>query len=152
MPVNLESMSEAERLAYAKCAPVVWSVDISAAELHAIMDTPKQIVPPPGAGFANQITAASIVYHGGATPFTNASAPCLIYQGMASYYIFFENSFPEATDDVFCPAAFDSSMGYAYPLADVANKAVMFTDLSTNWAAGDGTITVTVVYQVMPAA
>lgn len=128
-------------------APV--TVTLTASQIANAHGTPIQILPAPGVGFANQVISAYYSFDFNTTAFSSSGATAGLFYGA-------NGSFPADNGDADLPSEGASSVYTSYgstgpfTSSGVANKAVDYYNSGTNYHGGNGTMKITVVYEIVP--
>ena len=132
------------------------TITLSSAQIKGLAGAPVQLVPAPGAG--NTIVVSSLVstLTYGTVAYTDAGAvslslrynagPSTVGTGCSALYNVITGSTSQTGVDVPNPVINPNPS----PVANVQNKALVLVNTGANdFAAGDGTVTLTVSYQVV---
>lgn len=130
------------------------SIDLTSAQLLALLGTPVQVVPAPGSGL--RIVPFLTVIHmiGGTVAYTDAGGAVSLAAGSANYALTDNNIFLVTVS----PNKRTLTMGFAEVLDTAANPPtddnapLNIQKITNNLAAGNGTARVTVFYTIEPSA
>jgi hypothetical protein len=131
----------------------VATITLSAAQISALHGSPVPIVAAPGTGNAVAPLSAAFQYKVGGSPYSVApNSHVLLYIGQPSNNVTQANAFrflDQTSSQVFMSQGI-GGIGIS-PQATLENAPLMVeNDSSTEWAGGDGTLTITVYYTVVP--
>jgi len=125
---------------------------LSSANILALLTTPITLVPAPGVGFRIVPLVIQIVFFGGTVAYTDAGGAVsfsagTMSQALASNAIFLVTTTPnKAIQQV---GSFSASDTAGNPPTD-DNAALTISKITNNFAAGNGTAKITVLYLILP--
>ncbi len=125
---------------------------LSSANILALLTTPITLVPAPGVGFRIVPLVIQIVFFGGTVAYTDAGGAVsfsggTMSQALASNAIFLVTTTPnKAIQQV---GSFSASDTAGNPPTD-DNAPLTISKITNNFAAGNGTVKITVLYLILP--
>ncbi len=136
-------------------------VDVSSAELKALLSSPKEIIPAPGMGKWIQVLWWSLNYEFGTQPYGNLNdGGTLVYGGAIddTYQIttIWDLIFGGSEDMVAFGPGFSNSVAGGnlktqerpFPRSKVEDKSIVMWDYN-DWTTGDGTAEIYVAYKII---
>jgi len=127
-------------------------IAISSAQLLAIKDTPIQLVPAPGAGFMNVPVAILIDMQAGSAAYTDAGGAVSVTQGSWTQALAANTVFTAGIGLRNHQLVDFAALATAAATPTNENAALTLAKATNNFAAGNGTALVTVLYLVAPVA
>jgi hypothetical protein len=125
-------------------------VAITSAQLLAIKDTPIQLLPAPGAGYMNVPIALLIDMQNGSVQYTDAGGAVSITQGSWTQALAANTIFLGATSTRNHQLVDFAALATAASTPTNENAALTLAKATNNFAAGNGTALVTVLYLIAP--
>jgi hypothetical protein len=129
------------------------SVNLSSAQILALLGTPVTLVPAPGVGFQIVPLAVIIRFFGGSIAYTNAGGAVNVKVGATMLQALTEQFIttvsPNRTVGVIGFAGTELQSSAANP-PDTDNAPLTINKITNNYAAGNGTARVSVLYTVEP--
>jgi len=127
-------------------------IAISSAQLLAIKDTPIQLLPAPGAGFMNVPVAVLINMQAGSAAYTDAGGAVSITQGTWTQALAANTVFTAGIGLRNHQLVDFAALATAAATPTNENAALTLAKATNNFAAGNGTATVVVLYTIEPVA
>ena len=121
-------------------------VTLTSAQILALHSTPITLIPAPAAGFAIQVDSVAASLKFGTTAYTGANALTLNYtNGSGATAITIASSFLDGSANA------NTAVAATSPCAIVAAAPIVAAVGTANPAAGDSTITMRIIYRIVPA-